>query len=54
MITSRYGEALLAASELEPGVFQLQLSKELGAGGLKQVAVDGETAYTHAAWEGEG
>ena len=45
--------ALLAASELEPAVFQLQLSKELGTGGLKQVAVDGEAAYAHAAWEEE-
>ncbi len=46
--------ALLAASELEPGVFQLQLSKELGAGGLKQVDVDGEAAYADASWEEEG
>ena len=46
--------ALLAASELEPGVFQLQLTKELKAGGLKQVDVDGEAAYAVAAWEEEG
>lgn len=46
--------ALLAASELEPAVFQLQLTKELKAGGLKQVDVDGEAAYAHAAWEEEG
>lgn len=45
--------ALLAASELEPGVFQPQLSKELQARGLKQVDVDGEAAYSHAAWEEE-
>ena len=43
--------ALLAASELEPGVFQLQLTKELAAGGLKQVDVDGEAFYAEAAWE---
>ena len=46
--------ALLAASELEPGVFQLQLAKELVAGGLKQVDVSGEAAYAEAAWEEEG
>lgn len=45
--------ALLAASELEPGVFQLQLSKELKTGALKQVDVDGEAAYADAAWEEE-
>lgn len=45
--------ALLAASELEPAVFQLQLSKELKAGGLKQVDIDGEAAYADAAWEEE-
>ena len=43
--------ALLAASELEPAVFQLQLTKELAAGGLKQVDVDGEAFYAEAAWE---
>ncbi len=46
--------ALLAASELKPAVFQLQLSKELNAGALKQVDVDGEAAYAHSAWEEEG
>ena len=46
--------ALLAASELEPGVFQLQLSKELAAGAFKQIDIDGEAAYAHAAWEEEG
>ena len=46
--------ALLAASELEPAVVQLQLSKELIAGGLKQVHFDGEAAYADAAWEEEG
>ena len=46
--------ALLAASELEPGVFQLQLTKEIDAGGLKHVDVDGEAAYVDAAWEEEG
>lgn len=45
--------ALLAASELEPGVFQLQLSKELNAGGLKQIDLDGKAAYADAAWEEE-
>ena len=45
--------ALLAASELEPEVFQLQLSKELNAGGLKEVDVAGEAAYADAAWEEE-
>ena len=45
--------ALLAASELEPGVFQLQLTKEIDAGGLKRVDVDGEAAYADAAWEEE-
>lgn len=43
--------ALLAASELEPGVFQLQLNKELKSGALKQVDVDGEAFYAEAAWE---
>ena len=46
--------ALLAASELEPAVFQLQLSKNLKTGALKQVDVDGEAAYADAAWEEEG
>ena len=46
--------ALLAASELEPAVFQLQISKELKTGVLKQVAFDGEAAYAYAAWEEEG
>ncbi len=46
--------ALLAASELEPAVFQLQLTKEIDAGGLKRVDVDGEAAYADAAWEEEG
>ena len=46
--------ALLAASELEPAVFQLQLTKEIDAGGLKHVDVDGEAAYADAAWEEEG
>ena len=46
--------ALLAASELEPAVFQLQLTKEIDAGGLKHVDVDGEAAYVDAAWEEEG
>ena len=46
--------ALLAASELEPGVFQLQLTKELKACGLKQIDVDGEAAYANEAWEEEG
>ena len=45
--------ALLAASELEPGVFQLKLAQELKTGMLKQVAVDGEAAYADAAWEEE-
>ena len=45
--------ALLAASELEPGVFQLQLTNELAAGALKQVDVDGEASYAGAAWEEE-
>ncbi|MDC0310303.1 hypothetical protein OAL66_01005 [bacterium] len=45
--------ALLAASELEPEVFQLQLSKELKAGGIKQIDVDGEAAYAEAAWDEE-
>ena len=46
--------ALLAASELEPAVFQLQLTKELNTGALKQFDVDGEAAYAYAAWEEEG
>ena len=40
MITSRYGEALLAASELEPGVFQLQLSRELEDDLIKKTSID--------------
>jgi hypothetical protein len=31
----------------------LQLTKELNAGGLKQVDLDGEAAYADAAWEEE-
>lgn len=46
--------ALLSASELEPAVFQLQLTNELAAGALKQVDIDGEAAYADAAWEEEG
>ena len=42
--------ALLAASELEPEVFQLQVTKELKAGGLKQVGDEGTVAYADATW----
>ncbi len=44
--------ALLAASELEPAVFQLQLNKEFKSEALMQV--DAEAAYADAAWEEEG
>ena len=45
---------MLAASELEPGVVELELSHERATGGLKQVDVDGEAAYADTKWDEEG